>query len=265
MRLVRNLGVFAGLIGAVAGAQNDSLRPQIEALVDHAVGWYAFWQSTSPEAALDGRALDVKAVRFRNRWVVFVPSMRLLVTATSQPDAPGSLISVEESELFGGSGEAAFRQYRKIFTTENNLGCGSVGQASRTDPTTQRLPVARPCLAEPDFAPITELDFRVVLPPRSNDPRRSLGADPLGVAGLARSWLRRYYPQSSGQMVLPKYSALDPRVYVFLRIRNGPDGILVFQRDPDGQVIAGKFLERRDSVDFYRSRIERRSGAEVDW
>jgi hypothetical protein len=275
-RPVKRTGVFrvgaVGLLGAVSFAQqHDSLGAQVEAAVNHAVGWHSYWESPQPSPPASGAELEVKAVLFPTYWLLFVPSAELLITLLATPESTlQPLLSVDQSRLWSGSGQAAFEKYRRTYLTASD-GCFAT---MRVDPppgssprsaSGRTLPAARACPPSPSPEPFTELDLRIKIRPSPAGLTATGAADPLDAAGLVRSWVTVYFPASTGRMVLPEYSPLDPRLYVYLDIQAEESGILIVDRDPDGQFVAGKLVTRLESVAYYRSRIEQRRGLETHW
>ncbi|HSB15922.1 MAG TPA: hypothetical protein VLE22_15805 [Bryobacteraceae bacterium] len=79
-------------------------------------------------------------------------------------------------------------------------------------------------------------------------------------------WAKRYYPGMSGTAEIPLYSSDDPAVYVFMHSRdNQVRGILIVQREFNGEMTAGRFLDRPDSIRYYLDRIRQTQPIEVDW
>ncbi len=232
-------------------AQLEPARASFERAVLRGISWYDYW--ISDLAVTNRDDITVRAVRFRAQWVFFVPSLRVVIKALPGANkSPGSLLSVEESVLFGGSPESALDNYLRIFPPGPGPEC--LGYAP-----------PRPCVSTDERRPLEQLDLEVTVSGGSQHAGEPTTDDQIAVQAIALAWVMRFYPRSTGSIEMPAFAPWDPTVYLYLSVSGGPNGILVLGRDPDGQCVAGKLLEREESVAHYRHRIRDRLGARFSW
>lgn len=252
-------------------AQNPAvpsgLADRLNENVNRALWWYRYWNS--PQAPHFQGGIHAIAVRFTDRWVILIASLKVAIAAGANTDGTvGPLVSVDESRLYGGSNTAALEQYERLFLQpRHDPGCVPIQtaptQRKKSTGRGDRLPASRGCIEAPKR--ISEYNLSLTVNPQAAT-KSVTAKDHNDVIAVVRTWAKRYYPGLSGKAEVPMYSSDDPAVYVFMRSSDDQiQGILTIQREFDGAMTAGKFLDHPDSIRHYVDRIRQLHPTEVDW
>jgi hypothetical protein len=262
MMLALVIGACAQNPIAPSGAGN-----RLNQTVSRALWWYHYWNTA--EVPLFHSSVDAKAVRFTDRWVIVIASLKVAIAAGVNRDGTvGPLVSVDESPLYGRSNTSAIEQYERLFLQpQHEPGCVSV-QIGRAQPNslagqTDRVPSSRGCVDAPKrisgYCQSIAVDLQAAA-------RAVVAKEQKDVIAVVRGWAHRHYPGLTIKSEIPTYSNDDPAVFVFMRCGNNQvQGILIVQREFNGQLIAGKFLDRPDSIRHYVDKIRRLRSTEVEW
>jgi len=270
-------GVFAAIAQTAIAQNQQTPQSTEEALArraEYGLRWHRFWHfGENMRSARQSHNQTAVAFLLNDRWVVMLSDSRIAISILTAMDGNviGPIIEIDESDVYGTAPDQALEYYLSLHAPQNPKDCvGVVAEGGANHPedvksASKTLPLARPCGVSTPWTvraswriPISsEIDW--VRPPPSTSQTRT------ELTTLVRSWSRMNLPAFSGTMVIPSvFADVDPRVYVYLS-GNGIEGILVLQREENGQITAFKLLERPESVARYLGRIEPHSPFKMPW
>jgi hypothetical protein len=201
-----------------------------------------------------GLPLDVKTVRFADKWLLFAAQLRLRFTWTIAANGGfGRLMAVAGLASIGeDSNEAALQNYTRLFSATPSSVCSECRQLgagelpARGSGSGATIPAQRLSPRAQLGAVLCEHDTQVhmpVLAPPGYISQRSTPAALERFLDAVRRFLREYLPGRGLTAVVPYFSNDDPEVRVVVDSAGGDfTGIIPFVQDADGSWVGTKLL-----------------------
>jgi hypothetical protein len=282
MRALLSTGMVAAAVGlcslmsALAQPSQQLDHFTLSRKVNQAVGWHWFWSKAAAElAALDKRAVTVKSVRLSDTWVFAISDLGVVVTANVGSDGYPGAFRIDESDSYRDkSTEEIFQVYLKAHYSQSpsTQDCVPI-RVTYDKPTATAdrqsgpvVPAARPCAIGLAPSILQEHHETVVLDSRSLSVQQ-VASQHDKLLDSVRKWTREHFPNLSGDVEIPVYSSDDPSIRLYLYSRDRSQrGILTVIRDESPDTwIAWRIHQRKETIEYYRSRIQQRRLFRAGW
>lgn len=241
MALVSNLAVSAPAIS------------NLHQVLSHVVEWRTFWSlPTHVKQPPAGTRIPALLVDFGAECVVFLAPLRLRIHLAAPANDQTSIRAVNTATLpkADDTNELAFRRFllEQRASEIDSAGVHISEKASQSQSAGgRRVPAERARLPQRDiYSHIRSTrTFTFVMPPVTEN--IYLSAEAVSAAGLEEfanticEMLKSYVPRAA-EVVLPRFSALDPAVFVLVESQGKPIGVVPFRRYVDGSWLMDKLI-----------------------